>query len=156
FFGLRVIGEDAAVPGRQVEFPVEPAAALRLAGLTQLGRRVAVDHRHQLDIRCKIRDPAAADSHEHRLPWVSNEPPSRNWPCGVPLTSANFSTGPTPGGNGGSPQGTGPAGACALGAPPDPQVMKRIAINTVPKLWTRIRGRHMVFSSLGCRNLSDS
>src|SRR4029077_2635213 len=40
----------------------------------------------------------------HRLPWLSNEPPSRNWPCGVPLTSANFSTGPTPVGNGGNPK----------------------------------------------------
>src|SRR5271154_247376 len=41
----------------------------------------------------------------HRLPWVSNAPPSKNLPCGVPLTSANFSTEPTPAGNGGSPQG---------------------------------------------------
>src|SRR6202008_3803443 len=54
----------------------------------------------------------------HKLPCVSNEPPSRNLPCGVALTSANFSTGPTPCGKGGSPQGwIGTAGAgCACAA----------------------------------------
>src|SRR6516162_157049 len=92
----------------------------------------------------------------HRLPWSSNAPPSRNLPWGVSLTSANFSTAPTPGGSGGSPQGTGPAGACALGAPPDPQMMKRIELSIVPRLWTRVRGGHIVFSSLDYRNLSDS
>src|SRR3954454_1093585 len=46
----------------------------------------------------------------HRLLSVSNAPPSRKRPCGVPPRSANFSTGPTPAGSGGNPQGcTGPA-----------------------------------------------
>src|SRR6516162_9406844 len=92
----------------------------------------------------------------HRLLCSSNAPHSRNLPWGVSLTSANFSTAPTPGGSGGSPQGTGPAGACALGAPPDPQMVKRIANSVVTRLWTRVRGRYIVISSLGCKDLSGS
>ena len=64
FFGRRIIEQDPAVAGGQVELAVEPAGALRLAGLTQLGRRVAVEHRDELAIRRQIRDPAAADRHE--------------------------------------------------------------------------------------------
>src|ERR1700704_2781810 len=72
----------------------------------------------------------------HKLPSVSKAPPSRNLPCGVLLTSANFSIGPTPGGNGGSPQGwTGPAfeagaGACAVAGLEIPQ---NIAISAIPR-----------------------
>src|SRR2546423_13628088 len=52
-----------------------------------------------------------------RFPWSSKAPPSRNLPCGVLLTSANFSIGPTPGGRGGRPHGcTGPALVGGAGA----------------------------------------
>src|SRR5271170_792704 len=69
----------------------------------------------------------------HRLPWVSNAPPSRNLPCGVLLISANFSTGPTPAGNGGNPQGCtgagGGVGDCARAAPPGPLTAQTIPSN---------------------------
>src|SRR6266478_4837650 len=49
-FRLRVVDEDAAVPRRHVELAGEPACALRLAGLTQLGGWVAVEPWDQLAV----------------------------------------------------------------------------------------------------------
>ena len=65
--GLRVVDQDAAVPGRQVELAVVPAGALRLAGLADLRRRVAVDHRDELAVRRQIGNPAAADRDEPEI-----------------------------------------------------------------------------------------
>src|SRR5215469_13596146 len=48
---LRVIDEDSAVPRRQLQLTVVPARALRLAGLSQFRRRVAVEDRVQLTVR---------------------------------------------------------------------------------------------------------
>src|SRR3984893_13855078 len=81
----------------------------------------------------------------HRLPWASNEPPSRNWPCGVPLTSANFSTGPTPAGNGGSPQGWTKLGACALAVPPGPARAQPIPSSAVAMPRIRVRDKLILF-----------
>ena len=64
---LRVVDEDAAVPGRQVELAVVPARALRLAGLPQFRRRIAVEDRDQLAVRGQIGNPAAADRHEPQI-----------------------------------------------------------------------------------------
>ena len=64
---LRVVDQDAAVPRRQVELAVVPPRALRLAGLTEISRRVAVEHRDQLAVRGQVGDPAAADRHEPQI-----------------------------------------------------------------------------------------
>ena len=70
FLGLGIVGEDAAVAGRQVELAVLPAGTLRLAGLADIVRRVAVDDRHQLAIGLEIRDPAAADADKPKIALV--------------------------------------------------------------------------------------
>src|SRR5207248_3857673 len=72
---------------------------------------------------------AVSDVVANPLSLPAKEPPSRNLPWGVSLISANFSTGPIPGGSGGSPHGcTGPAfelgaGICATADPATPQMM---------------------------------
>src|SRR3954453_18424827 len=74
----------------------------------------------------------------HRLPSVSNAPPSRNLPCGVSPISANFSTAPISAGNGGSPQGwTGPtlvAGVCAVAFPPGTLIAQTTASNPTARV----------------------
>src|SRR5262249_58179929 len=62
-----VIGEDAGMAGVQVELAILPAGALRLAGLAIVFRRVTVDHRDQLAVRLKVRDPSAADPDEPQV-----------------------------------------------------------------------------------------
>src|SRR5882757_8104623 len=52
---------------RVVELAVVPARALRLTGLTQVRRRVAIEYRDQLRVRGQIRGPAAADRHEPQI-----------------------------------------------------------------------------------------
>src|SRR5262249_58158754 len=47
---------------RQVELAILKAGALRLAGLADLRRRVAVDHWHQLTVGLQIGDPATANA----------------------------------------------------------------------------------------------
>src|SRR5215471_7896583 len=47
---------------RQVELTILKAGALRLAGLANLRRRVAIDHWHQLTVGLQIGDPAAANA----------------------------------------------------------------------------------------------
>jgi hypothetical protein len=72
-----------------------------------------------------------------QVPSLSKAPPSRNWPCGAPPTSANFSTGPIPAGNGGRPQGcTGPAawvGAWAAAGPTGPAPAHASATATIAR-----------------------
>src|SRR5262249_3466007 len=66
-FRLRVVDENATVAGRQIELALVPTSALRLARLPQLRRRVAVEHRHQLAIRCQVGYPAPANRHEPEI-----------------------------------------------------------------------------------------
>src|SRR5215470_530673 len=66
-FRLRVVDQDATVPRRYVELALEPACALRLAGLTQLPRWVAVEPGDQLAVWRQIRNPSAADRHEPQI-----------------------------------------------------------------------------------------
>src|SRR5437870_9601867 len=53
-FRLGVVDQDAPVPRRHVELALEPACALRLAGLTQLAGWVAVEPWDQLAVRRQI------------------------------------------------------------------------------------------------------
>src|SRR3954471_10882763 len=58
------------MPGRHIELAVVPAGALRLAGLADLRRRIAVDHRDELAVGLQVGDPTAADRHEPEIPLV--------------------------------------------------------------------------------------
>ena len=53
--------------GGQVQLAVMPARPLRLTGLTDVFRRVAVDHRDQFALGGQIGDPAAADPDEPEI-----------------------------------------------------------------------------------------
>src|SRR5207248_11325713 len=68
--GLRVVGEDAAMTGGQVELAVLPAGALWLAGHPDLVRRIAVDYRDQLAVGLEIGDPPTADADKPQISLV--------------------------------------------------------------------------------------